>query len=120
MIGEFNTLCAVIYANLLHDKFNNLKQFAHMIMGLGREKMKADFMVVATALAYNANVIYSNDKEVISYSKGLIPANNLPKLPESTIGFVFRKIIVFILKLKNLIIKVIFIIEMTMSISWSF
>ncbi len=81
MIGEFNTLCAVRYANLLHNKFNDLKQFAHD-NGIRREKMKTDFMVVATALAYNANVIFSNDKEVISYSKGLIPANNLPKISD--------------------------------------
>jgi len=80
MIGEFNTMCAIRYAEILHNRFEDLKQFAHN-NGIRREKMKADFMVLATALAYNAHTLYTNDKGLLSIASGYIQACEIPKLP---------------------------------------
>ncbi len=43
--------------------------------------MKTDYMIVSTALAYNANIIYSNDAHLNTYAKGLIPVNDVPSIP---------------------------------------
>ena len=81
IIGNFDTLCAIRYANILNSRFMDLKKFAYD-NGIRREKMKTDFMIVSTALAYNANIIYSNDAHLTTYAKGLIAVNNIPQMPE--------------------------------------
>ena len=81
IIGNFDILCAIRYARLLNQKFADLKLFAKD-NGIRREKMKADFMIVATALACNAHQIYSNDAHIVKYGKGLIQVNDVPFLPE--------------------------------------
>lgn len=80
MIGEFNTMCAIRYAHILHDKFDDLKKFAHD-NGIRREKMKADFMVLATALAYGADTLYTNDKGLTKFANPYIHVSDLPNLP---------------------------------------
>lgn len=81
MVGEFNTMCAIRYANFLHKRFDDLKKFAHD-NGIRKEKMKADFMVLATALAYNADILFTNDNGLLKVSQGYIKADNIPDLPE--------------------------------------
>lgn len=80
MIGEFNTMCAIRYADLLYGKFGDLKQLMHN-NGIRKEKMKADFMVLATALAYKAKTLYTNDQGLLKIAKGHIQVANIPELP---------------------------------------
>lgn len=80
IIGNFDTLCAIRYANLLNNRFEDLKEFAKD-NGIRREKMKTDHMIVSTALAYNANIIYSNDAHLKTYAKGLILVSDVPQMP---------------------------------------
>ena len=82
IIGNFDALCAIRYAGLLQKRFGDLKQFIND-NGIRREKMKADYMIISTALAYNANQIYSHDKHIVQYAKGVIPVVDVPTLPET-------------------------------------
>lgn len=52
-----------------------------------KTKMRADCMIVATAVACGCNKIYSNDKDLRKFATGYIQAMDLPKPPPQQVSY---------------------------------
>jgi predicted nucleic acid-binding protein len=88
-IGSFDVACSLKCAEILHGK---VKEASDLSKGLGgKQKMKVDKMIIATALRYNAGCIYTHDGGLSAFAKDLIPTRELP--PEQmTIDSLFGNI----------------------------
>ena len=80
IIAPYDALCALRYAELIHNKGIEVIKEEIVEIGISRQKMKCDFLIVATALATQSNCIYSYDKGVIKFSKDIIDVRSLPPL----------------------------------------
>ena len=47
----------------------------------GREKIKVDCMIVAIAVAQKANVLYSEDADIIKIANGFVNVKTIPDIP---------------------------------------
>lgn len=82
VIGHFNTLTAKIFAELFGDSISHDKEYRTENQ-IRKDKMKLDYMIVATAIENNASYICSNDKKDLeTFSKGKIRIINVPDVPE--------------------------------------
>ncbi len=83
-VVPFNTIAARKAAELWRDKLpallEEIKAFPDEC-NKTRQLLKVDCQIVATALAYNANVIYSNDSGMKKIGKGLIKVVSLDEVP---------------------------------------
>lgn len=77
IITNFDTRAALKYADLLYGRFKEVKDVAAEI-GVERQRMKADHMIIATAIANGANRIYSYDSGIKSFSTGFIDVQEFP------------------------------------------
>jgi predicted nucleic acid-binding protein len=73
MVMPFDTQAALYFAKLWREK----KQIKDTIE-ISRSEMKADFMIVATALARGADCIYSEDKGLRKFAQDYIKVKPLP------------------------------------------
>ena len=80
IVANFDERAATKYAEILNmDKFKNAVIKGKEI-GIGRQEMKIDYLIVACAIANGANRIYSHDEGLCSFSEGLIEALPMPKI----------------------------------------
>lgn len=75
----FNEMAALKYAELLFNRFDDIKNIATSV-NASRQRMKADHMIVATAIVNNANAIYSTDNGLKAFAEGFIDVRDLPPL----------------------------------------
>lgn len=80
VIVPFDTRAAFKYADILHGRFNELKAAADQI-DISKHRMKADHMIIATAIVNNANCIYSYDKGLTTFGSGFIDVRKFPEPP---------------------------------------
>ena len=81
IIAPYDALCALRYAELIHNKGIDVIKDEIKEIGISRQKMKCDYLIIATALATQSNCIYSYDDGVTKFSKGVIDVRELPPLP---------------------------------------
>lgn len=76
IIAPFDTRAATKYAELLHNKFDDIKKLMDE-SGTSRQKMKIDHQIIAIALVNNASCIYSTDNGLKSFASGIIDVRDL-------------------------------------------
>jgi predicted nucleic acid-binding protein len=79
VIGDLNVAIAQKFAQLFASN-KDLNTLLKEQEKLRKDKMKFDQVIVATALQYGANCIYSYDKHVKSFAKDKIEVNELPDI----------------------------------------
>ena len=77
IVAPFDSRAALKYAEMLHGRVDEIKTIATNT-DTTRQRMKADHMIIATAIVNNANCIYSTDKGLKAFSNGYIDVNELP------------------------------------------
>lgn len=82
VIAPFDERAALKYAEIMHERFEEVKDLAASTNN-PRQKTKVDHMIIATALVYNANAIYSTDGGLKTFASGLIDVRDLPQ-PKTT------------------------------------
>lgn len=80
IIADFDLRAASIYANMFRNKIEELKKFGDEI-GVDNQKMKADHLILASAIAQGANCIYSHDKGIRAFGQKYIDVRDLPSIP---------------------------------------
>jgi predicted nucleic acid-binding protein len=77
VIVNFDIRAAMKYADLLNGRFSEVKQKSQE-MNIDKHTMKADHMIIATAMANGANCIFSYDRGMKAFSNGLIDVREFP------------------------------------------
>lgn len=80
VVVNFDVRAGMKYAELLYGKFQQAKETATNL-GVDKHTMKADHMIIATALANGANCIYSYDKAMKAFATGHIEVKEFPTMP---------------------------------------
>lgn len=80
IVVNFDTRAALKYAQLLNGRFEEVKKLQEET-GTVRQKMKADHMIIATAIVNNANCIYSYDGGLTKFAQGFIDVKEFPTPP---------------------------------------
>lgn len=81
IVAPFDERAALKYAEIMHERFEEVKNLANSTNN-PRQKTKVDHMIIATALVYNANAIYSTDIGLKTFALGLIDVRDLPPLKQ--------------------------------------
>lgn len=79
IIAPFDIRAALKYAEILHDRFEEVKNIA-IATNTPRQKMKVDHMIIAIAIVNNANCIYSTDSGLKAFASGLIDIRDVPPI----------------------------------------
>lgn len=76
----FDGIAAIQFARMWPQWKERRKQAAESlgIESISREEVKADYMIIATAIAVGANCIYSDDAKLRKFAEGNIQALPLP------------------------------------------
>ena len=84
LIVDFDLRAARQFANMRGDHIRK-NRLHHMIdpnrPGATREALKADVMIIATAIAHNADIIYTHDRNLLKLAEGFIEAKLFQDLP---------------------------------------
>jgi predicted nucleic acid-binding protein len=80
IVVPFDTQSAMMFARIWQEKnkskiIEELKQ-----SGIGRQQLKADCLIVASAVARKATCIYSHDQGLKRFAEGFIPVQPIPTL----------------------------------------
>jgi len=79
-IAPFDAKAAVIAAELFDkQEFDAAKQESEV----GRQCLKADYKILATAIAHGASAIYANDQHFIKFADGKIVVRDIPLMPRA-------------------------------------
>lgn len=81
VIAPFDARAALKYAEMMSGRLEEVKTISNDI-GIPRQKMKADHMVIATAIVNGANCIYSTDTGLKAFANGYIDVKDLPPLKD--------------------------------------
>lgn len=81
MIAQYDVKAATYYAKIWRAKQNTELLRSLQSAGKTRQELKADRMIVATALAYGAECIYSHDRGVQAFGDGFIEVRCVPDAP---------------------------------------
>lgn len=81
IVAPFDERAALKYAEIMHERFEEVKNLA-VATNNPRQKTKVDHMIIATAIVYNANAIYSTDGGLKSFASGLIDVRDLPPIKQ--------------------------------------
>jgi predicted nucleic acid-binding protein len=73
IVSPFDVQSAIQFARIWSNK--------KKITEISRHEMKADYMIIATALARKAECIYSEDKGLKNFAQDYIEIKSLPDLP---------------------------------------
>lgn len=78
LIVEYNLKSAVIFARLQRDHRtkNRIKERRLLHPDITKKELNADMMIIATALAYDAEIIYSHDRTLRAMAEGYIIAKD--------------------------------------------
>jgi hypothetical protein len=77
---NFDTRSALKYAQILHNRFDEIKRIASE-NGVLRQKIKMDHIIISSALVNGASCIYSYDIGLKSFANGFIDVREFPTLP---------------------------------------
>ena len=84
IVGDFNQLTAKLFAELFNENIEHDKQL-RIENEIRKDKMKLDYMIVASAIEHNASCIYSNDRKHLErFAKNKIKILDIPSIPEQT------------------------------------
>ena len=80
IVVPFDTQSAMMFARIWQEKnkskiIEELKQ-----SGIGRQQLKADCLIVASAVTRKATCIYSHDQGLKRFAEGFIPVQPIPTL----------------------------------------
>lgn len=81
MVAEYDVRAAAFYAKIWRAKQDSAVLEELKNSGKTRQELKADRMIVATALASGAECIYSHDKGVRLFGEGFIDVQEIPDGP---------------------------------------
>ena len=81
IVAPFDERAAMKYAEILFGRLDEVKAIAEA-SGTPRQKMKADHLIIATAIVNGASAIYSTDGGLKNFAAGLIDVRDLPPLIE--------------------------------------
>lgn len=70
MVVPFDTQSAMMFARIWQEKNGAIEELKQS--GIGRQQLKADCLIVASAIARKAICIYSNDKGLQKFAEGFI------------------------------------------------
>lgn len=73
IVPPFDTQAALHFAKIWREKYQFKDEY-----GISRTKMKADFMITATAIARGAKCIYSEDIKLKKFAQDYIDVRPLP------------------------------------------
>ena len=83
MIPPFDVKASMYFAKIWQDRKE--KKIIEQLQNehkARREELKADCMIVATAVANNASSIITYDDKLIKFAEGQIKTSEIPKIPE--------------------------------------
>lgn len=83
IIAPFDALCASKFSTIWNTNKNEAQEL--LKSGATRAELKADTFIVATAVARNAECIYSYDKWIKTIANGFINVKEIPFIPEQTV-----------------------------------
>jgi predicted nucleic acid-binding protein len=82
-IPPYDAKAAALFAKLWREKKDSgLVNEIRDNLKATRQELKADCMIVATAISRKAEVIYSHDKKLKSFANGNIDVIEIPKFPQ--------------------------------------
>lgn len=81
MVAQFDVRAASFYAKIWRAKQNKALLEELSASGKTRQELKADRLIIATALANGAECIYSHDNGVIAFGKDFIDVRDVPPAP---------------------------------------
>lgn len=84
VLPTFNQMAALKYSEILYNRFEDVRNIANETNSV-KQRVKADHMIIATAIVNNANAIYTTDKGLKAFADGYIDVRDLP--PISTNNF---------------------------------
>ena len=77
-------MTAKLFAELFNENIEHDKQL-RIENEIRKDKMKLDYMIVASAIEHNASCIYSNDRKHLErFAKNKIKILDIPSIPEQT------------------------------------
>lgn len=81
-IVDFDSRAAMKYGELL--RLENWTQALNIAKenNVRRQKMKIDHAIISCALVNGANGIFSDDKDIINFAKGVIPVHSMSSIPK--------------------------------------
>jgi len=81
-IQPFDANCASLHAKLWQEKQDSgIIQAMRSSDTATRQEIKADCMIVSTALANNARFIYTHDRGLTFFAQGSIECREIPNIP---------------------------------------
>jgi predicted nucleic acid-binding protein len=82
ILAEYDVRAASFYAKIWQSKRDRMMLDGLKSNGKTRQELKADRMIVATALANNAECIYSHDNGVVAFAQDYIDVRDVPPAPK--------------------------------------
>lgn len=81
IIPPYDAAASSVFAKLWQENKNSglIQEFKNR-MQANRQELKADCMIVATAIVQNCSAIYSHDDKLKKFANGKIPVLEIPKL----------------------------------------
>jgi predicted nucleic acid-binding protein len=83
-IVDFDSRAALKYAQILYNRFEAVKATAASV-GVDRQKMKMDHVIIACAIVHGAKCIYSYDRGLEAFATGWIEVRKFPSRPAPVI-----------------------------------
>lgn len=84
-IPPYDLASSIQFARMWREKkLNGSNDTIRDNLGATRQELKADGMIVATAIRYNVNTIYSYDRKLKSFANGHIPVEHIPHYATQT------------------------------------
>lgn len=82
-VVDFNLRAAAIFARMRRDWHikNRLKEIREFDSSVTRKELVADVMIIASAIAHNASIIYSHNDDFRKMAEGFITVEDLPDNP---------------------------------------
>src|SRR5688572_26461735 len=80
-IANFDSRAASQYGIMFMNRIDELKKIADE-NGIDKQKMKTDHLIIASAVAYGADRIYSHDPGLKIFGQKYIDVYDLPKIPD--------------------------------------
>lgn len=82
VVVPYDAMCALRFAELWEKNKETGVIKALRAEGISRQELKADSMILATAIAHKAKAIYSHDDGLTKFANGEIEVLELPNLPK--------------------------------------
>lgn len=83
LVPPFDSASAIIFARLWQERqASGAIDSIKLELGATRQELKADCMIVASALAHRAEAIYSHDDKLKKFANGAIPILEIPSFEE--------------------------------------